>query len=248
MNLREDEAARAVIKAVEAALADQRRLIGMRLLDEDWKTAAGQVKIDRAQRAMVAEQAAQIARGPWRKFIEDGINQGAAAIGFDMSMISREQIEIILRNAEVDIKDLLDSAVPLVNRIILNAVVNGATLRDLSREIEKKLVLDDGLGVSRARADLIARSELMSAYRQAAKMTGDKAGAEYWEAAGPMDNRTTDICRHFNGKVLSSEDWREVASTVFSYGLHYGCRRSFRPVKNPTQAEISAGKAALAAW
>jgi hypothetical protein len=97
-----------------------------------------------------------------------------------------------------------------------------------------------------ARAEVIARTETMRVYRQAVQAKAQVAGLDHFRMVGPMTTKTSNLCRTFNGRTLSADQWRQIMGDRWDLGenagrgLHPNCRHSWQPVR-PAWLGVSDG-------
>jgi SPP1 gp7 family putative phage head morphogenesis protein len=233
----EDEAAKVVAEAVKEAINGMRetalaRLASGGVIDTAWQTATFQ-----ALRDLADKFALDIVNGKWGEFLVDAAIAGGKSTGIDgaLAMISKDQIEMALFNSKVQIQGLLEDGVKEVNRIIAKAMVTGKPLDEIAAQIQETVTIDGDV-IDMNRADLIARNELFSAYRQESFRIADDAGYDLFEMTGPVDKRISEICFDNVGKIMSAEDWETLDPDVFSYGLHINCRHAWDPVLSDAAA------------
>jgi hypothetical protein len=255
--LPEEAASQAFLDALALALAEIRALVKELAIGLDLTDPADRARLDRKVRAAVERLAGGIVDGEFGKVLRGAMTEAAAAAGAaggtailskSFTIIDEKLVTLTLQNTMVEIRNLLDEMVPVVNRVVSQAASAGKSVRWIADQLKAKVKLADGSAISPARAALIARSELHSTYRQISKAQADRLGIKHFVMQGPDDHRNEPVCDHFIGKVLSAEDWLKVAETVFTYGLHYGCRHSWTPVPFPTESELAEGRKALASW
>jgi hypothetical protein len=88
-----------------------------------------------------------------------------------------------------------------------------------------------------ARAEMIARNEVASVYRQT-RMAGAE-GYDYFEMTGPRDMKTSSICDRHIGQIKTRAEWQRIHPLVFVYGLHPNCRHSWDPVPDAAAGQQS---------
>lgn len=166
----------------------------------------------------------------------------------NMVRLDYEQIRLALFNTKIKIKGLLEPGAKAVNEIITAAMVSGLGPGEIADQIREKL--SDLKGMTQARAELIAHSEIMSVYRQQALAIGHELGYQYYQYVGPSDGRTEPICQSALNVISTEEGWLSVDPLVYLYGLHYGCRHELVPVllANPKAYRKSIGGVSITAY
>jgi SPP1 gp7 family putative phage head morphogenesis protein len=175
-------------------------------------------------------------RGPYGQMIIDSANKGyrgglpTETIPGTMLAMDTASIEIALHNAQVHIKDITSAGVKKINEIIASGIVQGQSQKQLARAIRSGL--SSTLPMAKARAQLIARSELMSAYRQGAMASMKETGYKYFQMVGPQpgDARIEPICEKHVNSIKTRKGWEAIHPLALIYGLHYGCRHQWIPV------------------
>lgn len=187
---------------------------------------------------MAAREGVQEAKGQAQG---DGLASGMAQLDY-------EQIRLALFNSKVRIKGLMEPGVKVVNEIITAAMVSGRGPEEIADQIRDKLA--ELKGMTQARAELIAHSEILSVYRQQALAIGRELGYQYYQYLGPLDGRTEQICRDALNVITTEDEWAKVDPLVFTYGLHYGCRHQLVAVllEKPQAYKKSIGGTRITAY
>lgn len=232
LGLPEDRAAQVVREALKQASRDM-ELIAQRYLAQgnakDYERVLGQMNA--AYEDLAREYGVRLTNTQWGRFIVESAKLGAAAVEGAAFALSRAQIDAALYNASIKIKGIVAEGAAVVQETVADAMIRGLDLRDISKTVQERVKVEGGL-INQARADMIARNELFSVYRQTSKAAGDKEKITLFQMRGPMDIRTAAICRLHVGQVKTAAEWMRIRKLVFLYGLHYQCRHSFDPVRD----------------
>jgi hypothetical protein len=238
----EDEAAKVVEKAINVALDKMSRIIERRLLagkdiDATWLTGTVTMLEDLAD-----EYRVKIGKGKFGDILEqagyEGNKDAHEALGAKFESIDKATLDRILFKADREIKDILDDGIKRVNVVITNAIISGRSLRQIAGDVRASLTLgEESYQVPKWRADMIARNELHSAYRNASRERAEKIGAKFFKMLGPVDMRTAAICLEHVGKTKTAAEWESISPVVFSYGLHHNCRHSWVPSFDPEKRD-----------
>ena len=181
-------------------------------------------------RELAEERGMEIVAGKYGKRLEAALVKGAQSVpGASYGSIGRDLLNMALANSEVLVQDILDDGVKIINAEMAKVIVQGKSVSDVADAIREKVTLADGGEIGSARAELIANSEIHSLYRQGQLAAGEELGFEWYEWAGPDDNRTTDICRGYGALgAMTLEQWQERVEsdgidydTFVTYGAHY---------------------------
>lgn len=123
-----------------------------------------------------------------------------------------------------------------VRQALLQAVSNGETLdevMDRIREVFKPYVEssrgDNGELLEPSRIETIVRTNLTDVYNQGRMVQGAMAddALEGWQYSAILDSRTTEICKHMDGKVFRADDKRAMALRP---PRHFNCRSVMVPI------------------
>ena len=150
-------------------------------------------------------------------------------LGVKRLTLSPELVKVSYQSTKIAIKGATDEMKKAVQRVLLQASV----VPDMSLdEVMDALVDEHGFfeSIPKHRLETIARSELNRAYREAFNLVNKELGARKFKYVGPLDERTSAICRANLGKVRTKEEWLRLNPLVFSYGLHPNCRHRLIPV------------------
>lgn len=155
-----------------------------------------------------------------------GVEAGKAWLGDNKSAL-----DIALFNDAVKIKGALTESVARIIEIIATARLAGRSRAETVKEIQERMT--DVGKMTKARAETIYRGETFSGYRQFSTRAAEDNGIEFFQMTGVVDSRTTDLCLSHVGEIKTRAEWEQIEPLVMSYGLHYNCRHSWRPVRNP---------------
>lgn len=123
-----------------------------------------------------------------------------------------------------------------VRAVLMQAVGNGDTLDEVVkalREVFKPYVadsLDDrGVLLNPARLETIVRTNLTEVYNQGRLVQGSLADEylEAWQYSAIIDTRTTEVCRHLDGRVFMADDKRVAGVRP---PRHFNCRSVLVPI------------------
>lgn len=230
--MNEDAAAKVVVSSVKEALNDMNSMVRDRLLSGRPIDASFLVGTTNELTALAEKWSGKVVQGKYGNYLMEAIEDAATDSGIDgaLALISDEAISIALYNVRVHIKDILSDGIKTVNEVITNAIITGKSLKEISSEIYINLDIDNPDGITFHRADTIARNELFSVYRQTQKQLADEMGVQKFKLAGPVDDKTSEICMENVGKVRTQEEWEDIEPMAFIYGLHVNCRHTLDPV------------------
>ena len=245
-----EEAKEVLRRELQAALDQQNELARRAMLASGGHSdRAYLVKLRAQLRDLADRQGVSISTGKYSDLLEDAFKAGAKDGKAALGEVDPKILDLAVNNAEVRVKGILDDGIKIVNEEMVKATLGTSNLADISERLQSKLTLADGGGIQQWRADLIAGTELHSVYRQAQVAAGKANGVEWYEYAGPDDNRTEPICSAYVGKVLTLEEWRRISEQeqgdpeiIFLYGLHYGCRHTLKPAPPPEGEEETQGE------
>lgn len=126
-----------------------------------------------------------------------------------------------------------------INFVIANAIKTGKALPDIINDLEDLLlpyigndnVIDDVSVIEPYRLETIARTGMTTAYNQGALVTYRDPDVIEWvagvEYSAIMDSRTTEVCRHLNGRVFKVDD---SDMDILTPPNHYNCRSVLVPI------------------
>lgn len=127
-----------------------------------------------------------------------------------------------------------------VNEIIVQGLDEGLSNRDIMKRLQQ--VFPD---FSRARMENIARTETASAYNAGRlAVLGQSRFVVAVQFTAILDDRTSDICRARDGKIMLLSDPRLAANTP---PLHFQCRSTIVPVDRFDLEDLQNGDAAVEA-
>jgi SPP1 gp7 family putative phage head morphogenesis protein len=131
-------------------------------------------------------------------------------------------------------KDLLSA----VKGHLVAAIIPGADGQPITRkELESRI--QKTLGLTKQRAELIARNELTAAYNRGRVTEFQKSGlVTHCRFLAILDGRTSDICRSRNGMLIPMADTALLAANT--PGLHHRCRSVLSPVMPAVSADHQA--------
>lgn len=123
-----------------------------------------------------------------------------------------------------------------VRQALLQGVSNGETLDEIMgriRTIFKPYVEEsrdaNGVLLEPSRLETIVRTNLTDVYNQGRMVQGAQAEEylEGWQYSAILDSRTTEICKHMDGKVFLADDKRAMALRP---PRHFNCRSLMVPI------------------
>lgn len=154
--------------------------------------------------------------------------------GPDVDALARamQKLDKAFRGSSADMARAVESE-------LVRMVTAGAKPEEIAKRLVAQNVVDPVAGMTpQARAEVIARTETMRVYRQAVRDRAERApGLTHWRMVGPMTQKTSALCRTFNGRVLSDAQWREIMGERWDSGEHAGrglhpnCRHSWQPCR-----------------
>jgi SPP1 gp7 family putative phage head morphogenesis protein len=198
-----------------------------------WVVAQMTVELE----SLARHYALETVRGPYGQMIIDAAQKGIDAKLTEASLValSPADIDVVLQNANVHIKDITTPIIKKVNETVMASNLVGTSQTQLAREI-RTLMLSEGMAASKVRATMIARSELMSAYRQGALLASQAAGYTHYQYVGPNDSKISKICKKYVGQIKTMAEWLKIHILIAVYGLHPNCRHRLDPVEAPMAA------------
>jgi SPP1 gp7 family putative phage head morphogenesis protein len=238
LGLPEDRASQIVRAALEQASREMELLAQRYLAQGNGEQARRALEqMSAALDDLARQYALKVVEGPWGRLLVNAATLGANSLEGASFTISKAQIDVALYNAGIKIKGLVAEGAAVVQEAVAGAMIRGESLQDISRVIEERVQVEGGL-IDSARADMIARNELFSVYRQTSKAAADEERVTLFQMRGPMDKRTAAICRLHVGQVKTAAEWMKIRKLVFLYGLHYQCRHSFDPVRDAKSQSV----------
>ncbi len=242
----------AITKAVERMIRDASvdiELTVQRYLARGAKFPAKiETELYRALMDLAEQYTVDLQAGAWGREIVAAARKGGKSVEGAAFELSRAQIDVALSNAGHKIKNVLAQGVAEVQDIVASGLIRPSfDLHEISVQVQQRVQVSGGV-IDQARADSIARNEVFSVYRQTSKAAADAEKLDLFQMRGPVDVRTTQLCRDHVGEVHTAEEWgkirlaaggkngprslKEAIALVFQFGLHYGCRHSFDAVRS----------------
>jgi SPP1 gp7 family putative phage head morphogenesis protein len=123
-----------------------------------------------------------------------------------------------------------------VRQALLQGVSNGDTLseimdrlRDIFAPYVEESRDENGVLLNPSRLETIVRTNLIDVYNQGRLVQGEQANEylEGWQYSAILDTRTTEVCRHLDGKVFEAGDKRVHALRP---PRHFNCRSVMVPI------------------
>lgn len=118
-----------------------------------------------------------------------------------------------------------------IRSALMRSIETGRSTRDTVEELDK--VFDEWTGetvgdVTPWRLETIVRTETTDAYNRGRLVEGRANPlVEAWQYSAVMDDRTTEVCRHLDGKVFKSND---PALDKLKPPRHFNCRSILVPI------------------
>ena len=183
----------------------------------------------------------------FQEFLKDGMQRGRASLISELP--GAKFAEASMPDADLDdalaylrakafwVSGVTDQKILAdVRQALLQGVSNGDTLSEIMdrlRSIFKPYVEEtrdeNGVLLDPARLETIVRTNLIDVYNQGRLVQGAQAEEylEGWQYSAILDTRTTEVCRHLDGKVFVEGDKR-----VFSLRppRHFNCRSVMVPI------------------
>lgn len=161
-----------------------------------------------------------------------GVPGGTARPDADAVARALQRLDATFRGSSVDMARA-------VERELVRMVTVGAEPKEIARRLVAQNVVDPVANMTpAARAEVIARTETMRVYRQTVQTRAARAPQlTHWRMVGPMTSKTSALCRSFNGRTLTAEQWRAIMGERWDLGEHAGrglhpnCRHSWQPVR-----------------
>lgn len=163
--------------------------------------------------------------------IQKAFKEAVTAYGVKMAVVlSPEVAKAAYLGYKTSIMKAAEDCKVAVSRVLTQAAVSPMSIKDIMNALKG----EDGFfrSISKFRLETIARSELHRAFRTAIEEVNKERGYKYYKMVGPVDERTSAICRRYVGKIKTREEWLRISPHVFSYGLHPNCRHQWIPVPN----------------
>jgi hypothetical protein len=247
LGINEQAITKAVERMIRDASADIELTVQRYLARGEKFPAKIEADLYRALMDLAEQYSVQLTESVWGREIIAAARKGGRAVEGAVFTLSPEQIDVALSNAGHKIKNVLAAGVSEVQDVVAAGIIRGDSLHDISVQVQQRVTVDGGV-IDQVRADSIARNEVFGVYRQTSKNAADAEGLDLFQMRGPVDQRTTQICRDHMGEVHTAEEWgairlkaggkggpsslEEAIALVFQFGLHYGCRHSFDAVRS----------------
>ena len=162
--------------------------------------------------------------------LQQSFREALTAYGLAMTnvVIAPEVAKAVYTSYKSSIMKAAEDVKVTVSRVLTQATVSPMSIDDIMNALKA----EDGFfrGISKHRLETIARSELHRAFRTAIEEVNKERGYKYYKMVGPLDERTSAICRRYVGKIKTREEWLKISPYVFSYGLHPNCRHQWIPM------------------
>ena len=183
----------------------------------------------------------------FQAFLKDGMQRGRASLISELP--GAKFAEASMPDADLDdalaylrakafwVSGVTDQKILAdVRQALLQGVSNGDTLSEIMdrlRDIFKPYVEEsrdaNGVLLEPARLETIVRTNLIDTYNQGRLVQGELANEylEGWQYSAILDTRTTEVCRHLDGKVFEAGDKRVHALRP---PRHFNCRSVMVPI------------------
>ncbi|WP_457755187.1 phage minor head protein [Thermovibrio ammonificans] len=162
--------------------------------------------------------------------LQQSFREVITAYGLSMTnvVLSPEVAKAVYTSYKSSIMKATEDVKVTVSRVLTQATISPMSIDDIMRALKA----EDGFfrGVTKHRLETVARSELHRAFRTAIEEVNKEKNYRYYKMVGPVDERTSAICRRYVGKIKTREEWLKISPYVFSYGLHPNCRHQWIPV------------------
>lgn len=135
---------------------------------------------------------------------------------FDMYPRDFEAIEVLVDHNFAEMKNTTVYMKKELLRVISEGMLQGQGIPEMSRSMR------DRINVVKHKADMIARTETIRCYNQAAVNQYKKVGVTKWRWITAFDDRTCDICAGLDGYIFKMGEPQPPA--------HPNCRCSVAPV------------------
>lgn len=112
----------------------------------------------------------------------------------------RDQLELFASQNSTLIESLTDDTLSEVSGIVERGLVEGSRFTEVSRDLQKRF------GISRRRADLIARDQTSKLNSSLTRLRQQSVGADTYRWQTSNDERVRESHRMMSGKVCSWED------------------------------------------
>lgn len=136
--------------------------------------------------------------GDMEKLIEEAGKDAAAQLNSSFD-IQDENVDQAIKSQQYKFANKVSStSADQIKAVMGRAFDDGLSLRELKKEIQKL-----GDQFNSVRAEMIARTETVRASNQGARMGYRQSGVELLRYSAVLDDKTSDICTHLNGKIVS---------------------------------------------
>lgn len=241
---------------VREALALMRRFPGAKLVSNTrWKFSSDPAKV-MAFRGWLRKQLDIHIRGKsdeelWTRYVQQGLQRGAGRTFDDYSRrrggdfgkspdfyagtkqeflrssfaqpVAIEKAQLLAQRSFTELEGVTDVMDKRMTRTLTDGLVEGKSPRQIAADLNRDV---DGIG--RARAETIARTELIRAHAEGQLLAMEKLGVKEvgvqveWLTAG--DDRVCPDCSDMEGSIFSIDDAKGMIP------MHPGCRCAFIPV------------------
>ena len=155
-------------------------------------------------------------RAGFKRAIKELKKAGIDITDYEYTIRDLEAIKVLNENGFTLCKTLGEDAKKEAKRIISEYYLRGSSIAEMRRELMKKVG-----GMTKHRAEMIARTETIRAYNTAAVNQYGRWGVKKWVWITAFDERTCDICANLDGQVFDLDAPRPPA--------HPLCRCSASP-------------------
>jgi SPP1 gp7 family putative phage head morphogenesis protein len=192
-----DEVVPAVVAEMNAQ-AERRKLTADAIEEDPWF----QRLLDLALRlGLIAEEmASRIFRVEGKRHTEKWLQSVRSAIGIDIgAVIAQEDLEDVLRlaakrNASL-IRNLSQTTVQRVERAAYDAVANGTTVKQFTKQLTKEF------GIADRRAQLIARDQIIKLTSTMNRVRHEQAGVTKYQWSSSHDEKVRGLHRAIDGDI-----------------------------------------------
>lgn len=148
--------------------------------------------------------------------------------------VAREKVELLATRSYGDLDDITTTMSNRMSRTLASGMTRGLSPREVARE------LVDEVGLSKRRAETIARTEIIRAHAQGQLMALEQLGVKElgvmveWSTTG--DDRVCDLCAPLQGVVLKIEEAQDMLPR------HPNCRCAWVPANVGEDEELQIRK------
>lgn len=167
-----------------------------------------------------------------------GRKQAVPGRNYEVGVTGASTIAYLRNKADFAVKGMADRIAMQVSLILQNAVKQGKPLGQISVDVDSLFqdyigdpnLIQDGEQTKPHRVETIIRTNTTDAYNQGRlvqfkePVTNEMMQAVQFSAV--LDDRTTDVCRHLNGRLFHKDDPQLYQ---FSPPLHFNCRSILIP-------------------